>query len=197
MQPHRIAVKVFANAAPGLDLAPVTPIFHQWIRDHVLGGLLIDVADYKHVPDGPGIVIIGHEGDYGLDSGGGRLGMLHTRKRGFADGAGLSDCVRDTLRETLIAAEKLQAEKTLAGKLQFGVSDIEVAIQDRRQAANTEANFAALRGDVEAVLAEFYGSPVKTERASMDARNPLTFRVTGGQGDLAKLLSRAAVGASR
>jgi len=29
-------------------------------------GLLIDVADYAHVPDGPGVILIGHDVDYGI-----------------------------------------------------------------------------------------------------------------------------------
>lgn len=190
MQPHRIAVKIFASAAPGFDHATITPIFHHWIRDHALAGLLIDVADYKHVPDGPGIVIIGHEGDYGLDSNRGRLGMLHTRKRGFTSDADLKQCVRETLRDALIAVDRLQSEPTIVGKLIFRVDDIEIVLQDRLQATNTEQNFAALRGDVEAVLAEFYGGPVKTEHASSDKRDPLTFRVASGKGDVAALLGR-------
>ena len=30
--------------------------------------MLIDVADYRHVPAGPGVLLIGHEANYSLDN---------------------------------------------------------------------------------------------------------------------------------
>src|SRR5205807_2486817 len=64
----------------GDDLDPVIPIFHSWIQNQPFGELLIDVADYRHVHHGPGIVLIGHEADYSLDQTDGRLGLRYNRK---------------------------------------------------------------------------------------------------------------------
>ena len=44
------------------DLEPLIPIFHGWIQDQVSEELLLDVADYRHVPAGPGVMLIGLEG---------------------------------------------------------------------------------------------------------------------------------------
>ena len=49
-------------------------VFHQWIRDSVCPEMLIDVADYRHVPAGPGVMLIGHEANYSLDNRENRLG---------------------------------------------------------------------------------------------------------------------------
>ena len=46
----------------------------------MFGELLLDVADYRHVPAGPGVMLIGNEGDYSVDNTGDRLGIRYNRK---------------------------------------------------------------------------------------------------------------------
>ena len=62
------------------DLAPVIPVFHSWIQDQIFAELLLDVADYRHVHHGPGLMLIGHEADYSLDQTDGVLGLRYNRK---------------------------------------------------------------------------------------------------------------------
>ena len=63
MQAQKLQVKFFANAE--ISETALVPVFHDWIRERVVPDeLLIDVADYSHVPDGPGVMIIGHHADY-------------------------------------------------------------------------------------------------------------------------------------
>ena len=65
----RIGAKLYAEN-PGVIVADdFVPLFHGWIQGRGLDGTPIDVADYKHVPDGPGIMLIGHEADRSLDFG--------------------------------------------------------------------------------------------------------------------------------
>src|SRR5260370_24044056 len=65
----------------GRDLDPVIPVFHSWIQQQAFDELLLDVADYRHVEGGPGILLIGHEADYSLDNTDNRLGVRYNRKR--------------------------------------------------------------------------------------------------------------------
>ena len=45
-----------------IELEKLVPVFHQWIREKKIPDeLLIDVADYAHVPQGPGVVLIDQE----------------------------------------------------------------------------------------------------------------------------------------
>ena len=67
MNIDHVNVKVFAKAP--VDLAAAIPVFHRWIQEGACEELLIDVADYRHVPAGPGVVLIGHEANYSLDCG--------------------------------------------------------------------------------------------------------------------------------
>ena len=55
-------------------------MFHSWIQEQVGEGLLLDVADYRHVHEGPGVILIGYEGNYSVDNTDNRLGVRYNRK---------------------------------------------------------------------------------------------------------------------
>ena len=72
---HRIGIKI-ASADGALPARELVPVFHRWIQTGAVPGhLLIDVADYDHVPEGPGILLVAHEGNLGMDLIGGTLGL--------------------------------------------------------------------------------------------------------------------------
>src|SRR5579863_1712270 len=77
---QHVNVKLLAGDSAGVDLEPLIPIFHGWIRDRVFEELLLDVADYRHVPEGPGVMVIGHQANYSVDNAGNRLGVRYNRK---------------------------------------------------------------------------------------------------------------------
>src|SRR5215813_6585213 len=81
MLPFRLQIKYFLENPDDVDMSIFIGLFQRWIQQNRLSGLMIDVADYRHVPEGPGVVLIGDESDYALESAGGRLGLLLTRKR--------------------------------------------------------------------------------------------------------------------
>src|SRR5919198_4013028 len=95
---QHINVKLFVNDPEKVDVQAVVPLFHRWIQGQIFDELLLDVADYSHVPDGPGVVLIGHEADYALDNTEGRLGVRYNRK------ASLPGCNRDRLIQATRAA---------------------------------------------------------------------------------------------
>ena len=79
--------------------------------------LLIDVADYLHVHNGPGIMLIGHEADYSLDNRAGRLGLLYNRKEQL-DGTTqekLAQAARAALTAAQIAGKRKWLEIQRAG----------------------------------------------------------------------------------
>ena len=83
MDAHKLQLKIYLTpeSARTLDVEALIPVFHRWIKQRALPELTIDVANYQHVPKGPGVVLIGHGADYFLDEGEGRAGLLHNRKR--------------------------------------------------------------------------------------------------------------------
>jgi len=76
--PHRIKIKYFVQEPENVDLPAFVPLFHRWIQNQSGDDLLIDVADYKHVPNGPGVLLMGHQADYALDMSQGRPGLIYS-----------------------------------------------------------------------------------------------------------------------
>jgi hypothetical protein len=139
---RQIAVKI--PAVGELDQAALIPIFHKWIQERRIDDqLLIDVVDYRHVHEGPGVMLIAHEAHYGLDSARGVLGLRYTARH---DDAGpLADKLREALRRALVAAVALEGEPALAGSLSFDTSAIEIEISDRLSGATGDDLGAAAR----------------------------------------------------
>ncbi|HJK90661.1 MAG TPA: hypothetical protein RMH85_11900 [Polyangiaceae bacterium LLY-WYZ-15_(1-7)] len=170
---ERVQVKLFAEgeAPKPLDLIPV---FHRWIQDDVVKDeLLVDVADYSHVPQGPGVLLVGHGADWYYDQGEGRPGLLFSRKRAFE--GDLRARLRDAFRQALEAAKRLQDDPTTG--LRFGTSELLVRVPDRLHAPNTDAAFTALAPLVAEVAGELFGGEVKVERADSGRGGPLAARV--------------------
>jgi hypothetical protein len=83
MDPQKLELKSYLTpeSARLLDAETPIPVLHQWIKQRARPELMIDVASYQPVPQGPGVVLIGHGADYVFDEGEGRPGLLHNRKR--------------------------------------------------------------------------------------------------------------------
>lgn len=184
---HRIGVKLFLEAAPSLER--VVPVFHRWIQNGSVDGMLIDVADYAHVPAGPGVLLIAHEGNYAIDMGGGRAGVFYYRKQP-AEGD-LAQRLRAVTAIALQAAARIESEADL------GVAICGDAIQfvanDRLNAPNAAETEAAFRPALDALLDRLFdGSPRKLCR-NRDERERFNVDVLADRGaDAATLLARIA-----
>lgn len=177
MKPQRISIKFFAAPDPTapVDLHPFIGIFHRFIQRGALPGLLIDVADYAHVPEGPGVVLIGHEADYGIDLAGGRTGLLTTRKR-LRD-TPLAEALRDALLRGLAALVAIEAEPE--AKLRFATHAFHLDLLDRLAAPNDAASRAAAEREIAPLLDRLYGAGAwKIARGgAADPRKPLGLSV--------------------
>ena len=154
---QHVNVKVAAVDAGGFDLTRVIPVFHRWIQDGALAGeLAIDVADYRHVPEGPGVILVAHQAIYGLDQGDGTLGLLYDR-RAPVDGTP-QERLRQAARAALRACRLLEEDAALTGALRFDGGRLQVSVNDRALAPNTEATDRALRPEVERLLESLWGA---------------------------------------
>ncbi|MBI1367243.1 MAG: hypothetical protein GC162_01170 [Planctomycetes bacterium] len=177
MQLQRISAKFYLADPRSLDLAKITPVFHRWIRAAAVEGMLIDVATYAHLPDGPGIVLVGHEGDYAIDMSEGRPGFRYERKRDRAES--VRDQLRLVLRLALIGAAKMIDDHDPHGPVPIRSDEALITISDRLRAPNTDAAFKTLRSDIEAVLSEIYGEThVMIQREAGEPSAPLRIRVS-------------------
>ncbi len=189
MLAQQLSVKLFAHDPASVNLAGFIPIFHRWIQESRLAGrLLIDVADYRHVANGPGIVLIAHEAHYALDAEHGPLGLQCARRR---DEAGpLEEKLASGFRDTLTAARHLEEDP--ARPIRFDTGRARVAVLSRRFASGPEA-WEEARPAVEAFAARLYPDvPVRLEPGS-DPRAPFTVDIHApGAPGLAALLDRLA-----
>lgn len=146
--PVRIDLKVFAaptrpgeaggTGKPGaVEPADLIPVFHDWIRQRRVDGLLIDVADYSHVHHGPGVLLIGHQAQYHYDLAAGRPGLLYSRRRrGEGDHSdyqarGATGDLHSVFRQALAACQTLEEETALAGRLTFPGDELMLRVNDR------------------------------------------------------------------
>jgi hypothetical protein len=148
MDAQKLQLKIFvtSDSARGVEPDVFIGVFHRWIKERVLAEPVIDVANYLHVPKGPGVVLIGHGADYFMDQGEGRLGFLYNRKRA---GPPPADRLTDLVRRTLHAALLLEGEPSLSGKLHFASNELLLRINDRLAAPNREATFEDLKPELQ------------------------------------------------
>jgi hypothetical protein len=188
MNPKRIAIKLFATRPiPRDELHRFIAVFHRFIQEAAVPGLLIDVADYAHVPDGPGVILIGHDVDYGIDLAGGRTGLLTTRKR--AGEEGLAAMFRDALAMALAGARAIEADGI--ADMRFATGELEIAFPDRLAAPNTPAAFELASKELLPVARAVFGESARmANAAAADVRRMLTLQLSGGDGDLTAQLAR-------
>jgi len=171
MLSQRLQLKLYLEPSEHFELEALIPVFHRFIRDQVIKDLLIDVVDYSHVPDGPGVVLIGHGADFYVGALDGSLGLVYSRKRG---GPGPEERLEDALRRLINAARLLEQEDSL--KLRFKSNQLSLRLTDRLNAPNDDATFASARGEVQALFARVYGGEVAIERLPA-SKEPLSLRI--------------------
>lgn len=172
---HRIGAKLFALNPEVVDPVDYIGIFHSWIQARDLPGLPIDVADYKHVPEGPGVLLIGHESDRAIDFLGDRPGIVYQRKRDLT--GTLEERIELVIRSADAAADRLEGEERARG-VRFGRDEIELRFNDRFNVPNSDEGLALVRPAVEAALAATRpGKAATITRREDDPRGPLQLRV--------------------
>lgn len=168
MNPRRLTV-TFPATSPPASLDPVIGVFHRFIQRGLVEGLVIDVADYRHVPEGPGVLLVGHDVDYGLSD----RGLTVTRKRSSEATAG--DQFRDAVRMGLGFLEALEYDGELEAA--FDRSRVTVTAPDRSLSGEVAADLAV---EIEPAAAEIWGDAKVTTIAS---ENPRTSPSIGVEAD--------------
>jgi hypothetical protein len=150
MNLQHVNIKFYVEDPESLKLADFSGIFNSWIQRHLTEDMLVDVADYLHVHNGPGILLIGHEANYSLDNNAGRLGLLYNRKAQL-EGSN-EDKLIQAARAALSAARILEKENGL----KFNGREAQLIINDRLLAPNTLETFAALEADLKGLFDRLY-----------------------------------------
>lgn len=188
MNVQHINIKFYLENPETVKLADFAAVFNAWIQNQRLEELLIDVADYLHVHNGPGIMLIGHEADYSLDQRAGRLGLLYNRKEQLEGTTG--EKLTQATRAALTAAQILEKENGL----KFNGSEMQVIVNDRLLVPNTAETFATLGLEIKSFFNQLYNGAGYSLTHNDDPRERFTVNVkTESKFDMDTLLKNLSV----
>ncbi len=189
MDLHKFGIKFFAVDGQRIDILKLIPLYHRWIQHNALQELLIDVADYSHVPAGPGVMLIAHEGNYALDETGHERGVVYYSKRRLS--GELPERFARVAQRALTAARLMSADAELDGTLNVPGNRLQFFANDRLLAPNTDAAYAELEPAFKAFLERLYsGAPYRLARET-DPRERLSVTVQADtEAPLETLLAR-------
>jgi hypothetical protein len=148
---QHVNVKVFARTSSKIEWHDAITVFHRWIQDKLTDDTLVDVADYAHVPAGPGVMLVGHKAIVSLDMREKRLGLLYNH-RAAVEGT-TEEKIRQAFEAAVRACRRLEQEPEFAGKLSFDDHRCEVFINDRMLAPNTDETWQAVKPALQQVFA--------------------------------------------
>lgn len=181
MDLQKLNVKFFVADSNRVPLETFIHIFNSWIQ--ASGGEYYDIADYSHLHDGPGVLLIAHEANISIDETGGRRGLLYNRKQ-LLQGAN-QEKLRGVFQAALENCQRIEKEPSLQGKLRFTGSEVLFLINDRLVVPNTEETFHAVKPDLQNLGETLYGGGEFSldhmadprERFSVLIRTPRVFEV--------------------
>jgi hypothetical protein len=171
---QKVNVKVFLDAAQGLEADALLAVFGRWRLEE--GEEIVDLADYAHVPEGPGILLVSHRWHFGVDWDGGRPGLFYSSRKGLE--GSLEERFAAVIRAGFEKGRRLLAEPELRGSAQPLAGELEVVINDRLLAPNTDQSDAALRPALEAALKRLYAGGSYELRRDADPSRRLGYRVS-------------------
>jgi hypothetical protein len=186
MNSQKLCLKLFLQDPAQLHGVKLVPVFQSWIQLHAVEDhLAIDVADYDHVPDGPGTVLVTQQANFALDSTGGRAGLLYQRKQPLPGTFG--ERLAPIFRATLQAAARLHENPGLT----FRTDEFSFRIADRLLAPNTPETFSAVRPALETFLRKLLGPATFQLEHKASPRKLFEVAIkTGTSADIADLLAR-------
>ncbi|MFT5365201.1 MAG: hypothetical protein ACI8V2_000138 [Candidatus Latescibacterota bacterium] len=175
MNTHKIAVKFYMDK--GQDIAPETwfKTFNKWISANAGPDVLIDVADYSHVKNGPVTLLVGHEYDISIDDADGKRGVLFKRKRS-AEGD-FAQHLSATLKQACETCRRIETDGDVGDQVAFRGNEVCVVLNDRLNAPNTEETLQAIQSDLDALLGKLYGDAKVSISRRDDAKARLVLDV--------------------
>ena len=129
MDLQKFGVKLFFNTNGSYSSKDFVPVFHNWIQNKVIDDhLLIDVTDYSHIPDGPGVMLIAHEGNFSLDQENSQPGIMYMRKTEIV---GSFTERFSTVLSTVIKAANCLNDNNISKQVDFAPSSFRFIANDR------------------------------------------------------------------
>jgi len=154
MDLQKFGIKLFLHTNSSFQSKDYIPVFHNWIQRKVVSEhLLIDVADYSHIPDGPGVMLISDEGHFSLDQEKHQAGIMYMRRKDLP--GNFKARFKKVLSIAVQAANHL-TENNINQEIDFTSDSFRFIANDRRVAKNTLENQKVYQDEVKKALKEMY-----------------------------------------
>jgi len=156
MDIQKVTLKLFTDEPATVNLDPFLAIFARWRHDRADPAEWVDLADYAHVSKGPGVVLIGQQGNLAIDFSEPGAGILWSNKRHLQ--GDIEQRIFETFRRTVRLACRLISEPEYPEPFKARVGFWELSFNDRLNLPNNSDTDRMLRAPTEAVLNSLLGS---------------------------------------
>ena len=147
---QRLQIRIGSNAPPTLNLDPFITIFGRWRKQEGHPAEWVDMADYAHVPQGPGIMLIGQRCNFSFDMGGPGPGILYVAKKGL--GGSHPARILSAIEWCLALSNLLVAEEEFPAGVRLRTDSLELRFHDRMETPNTDSTDEQLLPAIRQVL---------------------------------------------
>lgn len=187
-----LSIKLFVDDGSVVRPPELITTFHRWITEGLLEDeLMIDVANYEHVPQGPGVVLVCDKAHYYFDVRHNRWGLRYRGRREARATGG--DAIPDAFARALKAASLLENDPSLEGRYRFRTDQVELGIYDRLHAPSEAATLDAIRPDVEAAVEALYGQVPESVELVSGPKEPFMVAIeNAGSPSVDELMGRLA-----
>ena len=159
MDLQKFGIKLYFNTNGSFNSKDFIPVFHNWIQDKIVDDhLLIDVADYSHIPDGPGVMLISHEGNFSLDQESQQPGIMYMRKTEIA--GSFTERVNMVLSTVIKAAKRLN-DNNISKQVDFTPNSFRFITNDRLYAENTADNQNLYKQKIQQIISIYINRKYK------------------------------------
>ena len=147
---QRVDLKQMIDSGIEPDLDPFLVIFDRWRKQDDHPADWVDLADYAHMPEGPGILIAGKRETFSVNLNPPGIGLLTSVRRGLE--GSLEDRFRESLRRARRLNEALMAEPEFPGEFRIVEGAWEVFVNDRLLFPNTDESDTLVRPQLAAAM---------------------------------------------
>ena len=176
----QIDIKVFAEDASDVKATEFVAVLQRWIREHTIPGTLIDVADYSHIHNGAGVILVGHQYNLSIDYVDGRMGLLVHYKLPAEET--LEERIEAAMKVAFNACAILEEEGEFKARLKFSRTNFRFLASDRLHAPNSDEAYAQIAPALKAAAKAVSSGDAALTRVNDDPDERLTIDVTASAG---------------
>jgi len=193
---QRISVKLFADTPPGFSVDPFLAIFGRWRNETDHPARWVDVADYAHMVQGPGILLVGKQGSFAANMDEPGFGLLYSGKQDFE--GDVEQRFLEAFRRALELQKRLVSEPEFPEAVKLRTGDWLVFVNDRLDFPNTDETDELLKPGIQAALDTLFGPGAYQWTREPDPERRYGYRVQANPAPtLDQLIERAEARALR